>query len=66
MVTGALDLVFPRNEPPPLAKRSLQLTPPDPAGFQGIFPIHFARDTETYVYGYRITLSSLFVVSGLR
>src|SRR3954447_15760305 len=31
MVTGAPDPSFPRNEPPLLAKRSLQLTPPDPA-----------------------------------
>ncbi|HXI11632.1 MAG TPA: WD40 repeat domain-containing serine/threonine protein kinase [Thermoanaerobaculia bacterium] len=42
------------------------LTPPDAAGVQGVFPIHFARDSNTYVFGYRILLSSLFLANGLR
>jgi serine/threonine protein kinase/Tol biopolymer transport system component len=42
------------------------LTPPDPAGVQGVFPIHFAADGETYIFGYRIMLSSLFTATGVR
>jgi hypothetical protein len=41
------------------------LEPLDPAGVNGIFPIHFARDLDTYVFGYRIILASLFVGTGI-
>jgi Tol biopolymer transport system component len=41
------------------------LEPLDPAGVSGVFPIHFARDLETCVFGYRIILSSLFLATGL-
>jgi hypothetical protein len=42
------------------------LTPPDAAGVQGVYPVHFAADGQTYVFGYRIILSSLFLVTGIR
>jgi serine/threonine protein kinase len=42
------------------------LTAPDPAGVQDVFPVRFAASHEQYVYGYRVMLSSLFTVSGVR
>jgi len=41
------------------------LVPLDPAGVQGISPIHFSDDGESYVFGYRRLLSSLFVGTGI-
>ncbi len=43
-----------------------ELTPPDPAGVQGIGPIHLSADGRTQVYSYRRKLDQLFVVEGLR
>jgi Tol biopolymer transport system component len=42
------------------------LVPIDPAGVRGVHPVHYARDAEVYVFGYRVILSSLFVATGLR
>jgi len=44
----------------------LELTPPDPAGVDGIGPIHLSADGRTAVYSYRRTLDQLFVVEGIR
>jgi Tol biopolymer transport system component len=44
----------------------LQLTPPDPAGVQGIGPIQLSEDGRSYVYSYRRKLDQLYVVGGLR
>ena len=41
------------------------LEPLDPTGVYGVSPIHFARDIDTYVFGYRIILSTLFVGTGI-
>jgi len=42
------------------------LRPPDAAGVQGVFPIHFASGSESWVFGYKLLLTNLFTVSGLR
>jgi eukaryotic-like serine/threonine-protein kinase len=42
------------------------LRPHDVAGVQGVFPIQYAASDKSYVFGYRLVLSSLFVVKGLR
>ncbi len=42
------------------------LRPPDGAGVQGVFPIHFASGYDSYVFGYKLLLTNLFTVSGLR
>jgi Tol biopolymer transport system component len=42
------------------------MRPPDAAGVEGVFPILYASDGEGYVFGYKLLLTSLFVVSGLR
>jgi hypothetical protein len=44
----------------------LELVPPDPAGVQGIGPIHMSADGRSYVYSYRRKLDQLYVVRGLR
>ncbi len=44
----------------------LELVPPDPAGVQGIGPIHLSADGRSYVYSYRRKLDQLYVVKGLR
>ena len=44
----------------------LALVPPDPAGVQGIGPIHMSADGRAYVYSYRRKLDQLYVVEGLR
>ena len=44
----------------------LELVPPDPAGVQGIGPIHMSADGRAYVYSYRRKLDQLYVVEGLR
>jgi hypothetical protein len=44
----------------------LELVPPDPAGVQGIGPIHLSADGRSYVYSYRRKLDQLYVVRGLR
>jgi Tol biopolymer transport system component len=44
----------------------LELVPPDPAGVQGIGPIHMSADGRAYVYSYRRKLDQLWVVEGLR
>jgi len=41
------------------------LAPMDPAGVEGVYPIHFGADYDTYVFGYRIMMSSLFLATGL-
>jgi hypothetical protein len=42
------------------------LRPPDAAGVEGVFPILYASASDTYVFGYKLMLTSLFIVSGLR
>jgi hypothetical protein len=42
------------------------LRPADIAGVQGIFPVHYATKNDSYVFGYRLMLSSLFIATGLR
>jgi serine/threonine protein kinase/Tol biopolymer transport system component len=42
------------------------LRPPDVAGVEGLFPIHYASENDSYIFGYRLLLSSLFVVTGVR
>lgn len=42
-----------------------EMTPIDPAGVHGVFPMYFANDPENYVFGYRLILSSLFVGTGI-
>ena len=42
------------------------MRPPDAAGVEGVFPILYASDGDSYVFGYKLLLTSLFVVSGLR
>lgn len=42
------------------------LRPPDVAGVEGLFPIHYASENDSYVFGYKLLLSSLFVVTGVR
>ena len=42
------------------------LAPLDPAGVQGVSPIHFSADGETCVFGYRRFLSTMFVATGIR
>jgi len=42
------------------------MRPPDAAGVEGVFPILYASDSDSYVFGYKLLLTSLFVVSGLR
>ena len=39
---------------------------PDAAGVQGVFPIHFASSGDSYVFGYKLLLTNLFTVGGLR
>lgn len=42
------------------------LAPLDPAGVQGVSPVHFSEDGQTCVFGYRRLLSTLFVATGIR
>ena len=42
------------------------MRPPDAAGVQGVFPVHFASNSDSYVFGYKLLLTNLFTVSGLR
>jgi Tol biopolymer transport system component len=42
------------------------MRPPDAAGVEGVFPILYASASDSYVFGYKLLLTSLFVVSGLR
>jgi hypothetical protein len=42
------------------------LAPPDPAGVQGVFPIYFSRDSKSYVFGYRVSLSTLVIATGIQ
>ena len=42
------------------------MRPPDAAGVQGVFPVHFASSNDSYVFGYKLLLTNLFTVSGLR
>jgi len=42
------------------------MRPPDAAGVEGVFPILYAGAGDNYVFGYKLLLTSLFVVSGLR
>jgi len=42
------------------------MRPPDAAGVEGVFPILYASAGDSYVFGYKLLLTSLFVVSGLR
>ena len=42
------------------------IRPPDAAGVEGVFPILYASAGDSYVFGYKLLLTSLFVVSGLR
>lgn len=43
-----------------------QLMPRDPAGVNIIHPILVTSDGRSYVYGYRRTLSDLYLVEGLK
>jgi len=40
--------------------------PPDGTGVDGIYPVRYAESNDSYVFGYRLMLSSLFLVRGLR
>jgi len=42
------------------------MRPPDAAGVDGVFPILYAGASDDYVFGYKLLMTSLFVVSGLR
>jgi Tol biopolymer transport system component len=42
------------------------IRPPDAAGVEGVFPILYARGNDSYVFGYKLLLASLFIVSGIR
>ena len=42
------------------------MRPPDAAGVQGVFPVLFASGSDSYVFGYKLLLTNLFTVSGLR
>ncbi|HEV8433255.1 MAG TPA: WD40 repeat domain-containing serine/threonine protein kinase [Thermoanaerobaculia bacterium] len=42
------------------------MRPPDAAGVEGVFPILYASNSDSYVFGYKLLLTSLFTVSGLR
>jgi tRNA A-37 threonylcarbamoyl transferase component Bud32/Tol biopolymer transport system component len=44
----------------------LELVPPDPAGVQGIGPVHLSADGRSYVYSYRRKLDQLYIARGLR
>jgi len=35
-------------------------------GVDGIYPVRYAESNDSYVFGYRLMLSSLFLVRGLR
>lgn len=49
------------------ARRFVQtMRPPDAAGVEGVFPILYASESDSYVFGYKLLLSSVYVVSGLR
>jgi hypothetical protein len=39
------------------------MRPPDPAG---VFPILYASNSDSYVFGYKLLITSLFTVSGVR
>jgi len=41
------------------------MRPPDGAGVEDVFPILYARDGDNCVFGYKLLLTSLFIVSGL-
>jgi hypothetical protein len=42
------------------------MRPPDAAGVEGVFPILYASTSDSYVFGYKLLLTSLFTVSGAR
>jgi hypothetical protein len=42
------------------------MRPSDGAGVRGVFPIHYAAKNDSYVFGYRLLLSELFIAEGLR
>jgi Tol biopolymer transport system component len=42
------------------------MRPPDAAGVEGVFPILYASDSNNYVFGYKLLLTSIYIVSGLR
>lgn len=42
------------------------MRPADGAGVRGVFPIHYAAGNDSYVFGYRLLLSELFIAEGLR
>ena len=42
------------------------MRPSDGAGVRGVFPIHYAAQNDSYVFGYRLLLSELFIAEGLR
>ncbi|HVE71015.1 MAG TPA: protein kinase [Thermoanaerobaculia bacterium] len=42
------------------------MRPSDAAGVRGVFPIHYAAQNDSYVFGYRLLLSELFIAEGLR
>jgi len=41
------------------------LRPLDAAGVEGVFPIIYASASDSYVFGYKLLMTSLFIVSGL-
>jgi eukaryotic-like serine/threonine-protein kinase len=49
-------------------KRELwkEIRPSDPGGIQGLSPILFTPDLQSYVYSYRRVLCDLYLVNGLR
>jgi hypothetical protein len=42
------------------------MRPSDGAGVRGVFPIHYAVQNDSYVFGYRLLLSAMFIAEGLR
>jgi hypothetical protein len=41
------------------------MRPSDGAGVRGVFPIHYAAQNDSYVFGYRLLLSAMFIAEGL-
>ena len=49
------------------ARRFVQtVRPPDAAGVEGVFPILYANESDSFVFGYKLLLTSVYMVDGLR
>lgn len=42
------------------------MRPPDAAGVEGAFPILYANESDSFVFGYKLLLTSVYTVDGLR